>query len=95
MGIGQGEIAVRSIADQVVLVLQPQTGDSVQWDKAGLWELADVVVVQKCDLPGADNMLADLREHMTRADGSHLPVIGVSSHSQTGWDSLVAGLEGT
>lgn len=93
VGIGQGEIAVRGLVDQVVLVLQPQTGDSVQWDKAGLWELADLIVVQKCDLAGADSMLADLREHMTRADGSHLPIVGISSHSQNGWDSLLAELE--
>ncbi len=92
VGIGQGEIAVRELADQVVLVLQPQTGDSVQWDKAGLWELADLIVVQKCDLPGADGMLADLREHLTRADGSASPIIGVSSHTRAGWDQLITSL---
>lgn len=89
VGIGQGEIAVRSVADQVVLVLQPQTGDSVQWDKAGLWELADVVVVQKCDLPGADGMLASLREQLTRPDGTSPSILGVSSHSKSGWKELV------
>ena len=93
VGIGQGEIAVRSIADQVVLVLQPQTGDSVQWDKAGLWELADTIVVQKCDLAGADTMLVALREQMTRGDGSSLPVVGVSSHAQAGWDQLLSCLK--
>lgn len=92
VGVGQGEIAVRSVADQVVLVLQPQTGDSVQWDKAGVWELADLVVVQKCDLPGADGMLASLREQLTRPGSSPLPIFGVSSHSPNGWDELLAHL---
>lgn len=88
VGVGQGEIAVRSIADQVILVLQPQTGDWVQWDKAGLWEVADTVVVQKCDLPGSDSMLTALREQLTRPDGTSLPIIGLSSHSKTGWNEL-------
>jgi methylmalonyl-CoA mutase len=89
VGIGQGEIAVRSVADQVVLVLQPQTGDAVQWDKAGLWELADLIVVQKCDLTGADTMLTELQEHLSRADGSTPSIVGVSSHSTNGWDTLI------
>lgn len=88
VGIGQGEIAVRSIVDQVVLVLQPQTGDWVQWDKAGLWELADIVVVQKCDLPGSDSMLAALRDQMIRPNGASPPIVGVSSHSKSGWNEL-------
>lgn len=93
VGIGQGEIAVRSLADDVVLVLQPETGDGVQWDKAGLWELTDLVVVQKCDLPGADAMLIDLKEHLKRRDGSSPPILGVSSHNQQGWDQLLSTLE--
>lgn len=93
VGIGQGEIAVRSVADHVVLVLQPQTGDSVQWDKAGLWELADMIVVQKCDLPGADTMLIALREQLTRNDGSSPPILGLSSHRSEGWDEFKAGLK--
>lgn len=95
VGIGQGEIAVRSLADHVILVLQPQTGDSVQWDKAGLWELADLVVVQKCDLPGSNEMLSGLREHLIRADGTALPIVGVSSHDTAGWDVLFQTLKGS
>ncbi|WP_010585059.1 cobalamin-dependent protein [Schlesneria paludicola] len=95
VGIGQGEIAVRSLADHVILVLQPQTGDSVQWDKAGLWELADLIVVQKCDLTGADEMLAGLREHLVRADGTTVPIVGVSSHDSAGWGALFQTLSGS
>ena len=53
VGAGQGDVAVRWVADIVVLVLQPQTGDELQWEKAGILEIADIVVVNKADLPGS------------------------------------------
>ena len=93
VGIGQGEIAVRGLADHVVLVLQPQTGDDVQWDKAGVWELADTVVVHKADLPGAETMIAALREHLVRPDGTSPNIIGVSRHTQAGPRELLALLQ--
>ena len=93
VGIGQGEIAVRGLADHVVLVLQPQTGDDVQWDKAGVWELADTVVVNKADLPGAETMIAALREHLVRPDGTSPNIIGVSRHTQAGPRELLALLQ--
>lgn len=63
-GVGQGDTAVRSLADLLVLVLQPQTGDELQWEKAGLLEVADLVVVNKADLAGAEAMLADLQQQL-------------------------------
>lgn len=63
-GTGQGDIAVKGVAETVVLVMQPETGDSVQWEKAGLLEIADVIVINKGDLPGADLMESELREHL-------------------------------
>ena len=53
VGAGQGDVAVRWVADIVVLVLQPQTGDELQWEKAGILEIADIVVINKSDLPGS------------------------------------------
>ena len=44
VGAGQGDTAVRDLADVLVLLLQPETGDDLQWEKAGLLEVADVVV---------------------------------------------------
>ena len=55
VGAGQGDVAVRELADVVVLLLQPETGDDLQWEKAGVLEVADVVVIHKADLPGADS----------------------------------------
>ena len=52
----------------IVLVLQPQAGDYLQWEKAGLMEVADVVVVNKSDLPGADRTVADVLEQWQLSD---------------------------
>jgi LAO/AO transport system kinase len=59
-GAGQGDTAVRAVADVVVLLLQPETGDDLQWEKAGLLEVADVVVIHKADLPGSDHVEAQV-----------------------------------
>src|SRR5262249_27176482 len=56
VGAGQGDTVVQELADVVVLLLQPETGDDLQWEKAGLLEVADVVVIHKADLPGADRV---------------------------------------
>ncbi len=72
VGAGQGDTAVRDLADVLVLVLQPQTGDELQWEKAGQLEVADVVAVNKSDLPGADTVIADLRHQVD------VPVVKVS-----------------
>jgi LAO/AO transport system ATPase len=64
VGAGQGDVAVRSIADVVVLVLQPQTGDDLQWEKAGVLEIADILVVNKGDLPGSERTVTDVLEQV-------------------------------
>src|SRR5262249_3228184 len=60
VGAGQGDTAVHELADVVVLLLQPETGDDLQWEKAGLLEIADVVVIHKADLPGAEAVEAQV-----------------------------------
>ncbi|WP_158043997.1 ArgK/MeaB family GTPase [Skermanella pratensis] len=61
VGVGQAEHAVRSLVDTVVLVLHPESGDSVQAMKAGILEIADIYVVNKADLPGARKTAAEIR----------------------------------
>src|SRR5204862_5291465 len=56
VGAGQGDTSVRDLVDVVVLLLQPETGDDLQWEKAGVLEVADLLVVHKADLPGAANV---------------------------------------
>lgn len=61
VGVGQNEIEIASLADITVVVLVPESGDDIQVMKAGLMEIADIFVVNKCDRPGADALAADIR----------------------------------
>ena len=61
VGAGQSEIEVIGIADTVLLVLMPGSGDSVQALKAGIMEIPDVIAVNKCDHPAAKTMLSEVR----------------------------------
>ena len=56
-----GRVLARAASRPAVVDAQPETGDGLQWQKAGLLEVADVVVVHKADLPGAERTEADLR----------------------------------
>jgi LAO/AO transport system kinase len=61
VGAGQSEVEVIGIADTVVLVLMPGSGDSVQALKAGIMEIPDVISINKSDHPGAKTMLTEVR----------------------------------
>ena len=61
VGVGQSEIEIAAIADPTIVVLNPGAGDAVQAAKAGLLEVADIVVVNKADREGADQTVRDLR----------------------------------
>ena len=63
VGVGQVEVDVTRTADTTVVIVAPGMGDAVQANKAGLLEVADVLVVNKADRPGADDARRDL-EHM-------------------------------
>ena len=61
VGVGQGEIDVVDHADTVVLALMPGSGDSIQALKAGVMEIPDLIVVNKCEHPLADTMVREVR----------------------------------
>jgi LAO/AO transport system kinase len=61
VGAGQGEVAVITIADTVVLALMPGSGDSIQALKAGIMEIPDVIAINKKDHPAAKTMLNEVR----------------------------------
>jgi LAO/AO transport system kinase len=61
VGAGQSEVEVIGIADTIVLVLMPGSGDSVQALKAGIMEIPDVIVVNKMDHPAAKTMVKEVR----------------------------------
>ena len=60
VGVGQSELDVSRNADSTVVVLVPESGDSIQTLKAGLMEIADIFVVNKADRPGADRLRNEL-----------------------------------
>ena len=67
VGTGQSEVGVISIADTVVLVLLPGSGDSIQALKAGIMEIPDVIVVNKLDHPLAETMRNDVQQALSLA----------------------------
>ncbi len=83
VGVGQAEYDVVSAADTVLVVLCPGAGDGIQAMKAGILEVADVLVVNKADLPGADRLVLDLEEavHIRQAGrgGWATPVVSCSA----------------
>ena len=84
VGVGQAEFAARVQVDTLVLVLLPGSGDIVQAMKAGISEVADIVVINKSDLPGAQQMAADVSRIASlsrHAAGDWLPpVVLTASH---------------
>jgi LAO/AO transport system kinase len=60
VGVGQSEIEIAAVADPTVVILNPGAGDAVQAAKAGLLEVADIVVVNKADRDGAEQTIRDL-----------------------------------
>jgi LAO/AO transport system kinase len=78
VGVGQTQLDVAGVADTVIVVLVPESGDSVQAMKAGLMEIADFFVLNKCDRPGSENACAAIQSalylHRYR-DGEWLPTI--------------------
>lgn len=65
VGVGQEEVEVVRVADTVCLVTVPGLGDDIQAIKAGVLEIADVLVVNKADRPGADDTARDLAQMLT------------------------------
>ncbi len=72
VGTGQSEVEVAAIADTTVVVQAPEMGDEIQAMKAGLLEVADLVVVNKADRPGADRAAMQLRSMLALGEGSEV-----------------------
>jgi LAO/AO transport system ATPase len=89
VGAGQGDTAVRRLADVVVLLLQPEAGDDIQWEKAGLLEVADLVVIHKADLPGAERVEAQVRGLLNLPGCRDVPVLRASASKNEGLPELV------
>lgn len=93
VGVGQDQVGARRVVDTLALLVTPHTGDEVQWEKAGLIEVADVIVVNKSDLPGADRVRSQLHSALTLSAGKAVPVLSVSASTGEGIAELWQALE--
>lgn len=92
VGVGQSETDVAGVADTVVFCIQPGSGDSLQFMKAGIMEVPDVLAVTKADTgPAAERAKADVEGALTltaRGDGWLPPVLAVSAAHGAGLGGL-------
>lgn len=85
VGVGQNELEIVQVAPIVIAVVAPGLGDEIQAMKAGLLEIADIVVMNKADHDGADHTLRDLREHCRT-------VLSTVAHTGDGISDLIAAI---
>ncbi|WP_396927944.1 methylmalonyl Co-A mutase-associated GTPase MeaB [Mycolicibacterium sp.] len=87
VGVGQSEIEIAAVADPTIVILNPGAGDAVQAAKAGLLEVADLVVVNKADREGAAQTVRDLKFE------THVPVLTLVAAKAEGVGELVEAIE--
>jgi LAO/AO transport system kinase len=96
VGVGQSELEVSSVCDTTIVVLNPRQGDEIQAIKAGILEIADIFVVNKAELPGADSAVRQLQQTYPddMKEGDWLPPIikTVATRGQ-GIDELIDAVE--
>jgi len=93
VGTGQSEVEVMDLADAVILVLVPGLGDDIQVLKAGIMEIGEIIVVNKKDRPGAEDLRARVQTVLARAgspQGSEPKVLLASALENQGIDDLAA-----
>ncbi|MCI0890350.1 MAG: methylmalonyl Co-A mutase-associated GTPase MeaB [Chloroflexi bacterium] len=95
VGAGQDEVEIASAAETTVVVLTPAGGDDVQAMKAGIMEIADVLVVNKADLPGADSLKGLLLAATTSASRGRLetPILTTVATKREGITELADAME--
>ena len=90
VGSGQSEIKIVAFADKILLVDGPDRGDIIQAEKAGIIELADIVVINKSDLPGSTNAAESIRSSLSFGDVKSSPeVILVSAQKNEGIEEMM------
>jgi LAO/AO transport system kinase len=93
VGVGQDEVEIARLADVTVVVLVPGAGDDVQTIKAGIMEIADVFVVNKSDLPGADKLEREVKASLSlahRPDNWVPPVVRAVATDNQGIEEILA-----
>jgi len=99
VGVGQTELDIIKQADTTVVILVPESGDAIQTMKAGLMEVADILVVNKADREGANPLMSELRfmAHLHRASPQapkdiewEIPVLATQAQNDVGIAELLA-----
>jgi LAO/AO transport system kinase len=96
VGVGQDEIDIVKLADISLVVLVPGMGDDIQALKAGIMEIGDIFVINKCDRPGVENMERAVLAMLSlahRSDGWQPPVVKTVATEGTGIDELAGTIE--
>ena len=94
VGSGQSEIRIIAFANRIMLVDGPDRGDIIQAEKAGIIELADIIVVNKSDLPNADSAAISIKKSLDLSDKNNdIIVMQTSSIQQKGISDLIEKLD--
>lgn len=90
VGVGQSEIDVTRGTDLTVVVLSPESGDTIQTMKSGLLESADCLAINKADRPGAEALAADLEQslHLSIRSANPPPIVRCQARDGTGVDAV-------
>ena len=94
VGSGQSEIRIVAFANRIMLVDGPDRGDIIQAEKAGIIELADIIVVNKSDLPNADSAAISIKKSLDLSDKNNDTIVmQTSSIQQKGISDLIEKLD--
>ncbi len=95
VGVGQSEIDIAGIADTTIVVVVPEGGDEVQTMKAGVMEIADIFVVNKCDRPNASSFVKNLNllSQAKHSTNWMIPVLKTVATRQDGIEELIKALQ--
>ena len=90
VGVGQSEVDIMEKTDTVLVILCPESGDAIQTMKAGLFEIADIFVVNKADHPDADTFVRDIQAMLQLREPSwwNTPVIATEAVNGIGIEEL-------
>jgi LAO/AO transport system kinase len=95
VGAGQDEIEIADTAHTTVVINIPGAGDDMQAIKAGILEIADVLVINKADLPGAESVFKQLHifTDLQRQEGWQVPILKTVSHKEQGIIELLEAID--
>lgn len=93
VGVGQTEIEVSKVVDLAAVVLTPSFGDDLQLLKSGILEIADIYIINKTDLPGADRFAASLRALAGDPMKHEIPIVPIQAIKGDGIEGLIIQLQ--